>query len=80
MNLSNLAAVLAELEPLACVPAPATRLRCDLIETEELPVNPEAIEALITMPLRAHARRRKRRRLTPFRDNYSGDFRPFRIY
>jgi hypothetical protein len=51
-----------------------------LIETEELPVNPEAIEALITMPLRAHARRRKRRRLTPFRDNYSGDFRPFRIY
>ncbi|HEY4646864.1 MAG TPA: hypothetical protein VIH25_11360 [Steroidobacteraceae bacterium] len=79
MDMSNLAVLLDALEPQACVSAAATEPRCALFETDESPLNSDAIEVPMATPPQALARRRKRRRLIRFRDNFSGDFAAFRI-
>jgi hypothetical protein len=79
MYMSNLAALLEELE--SGVPANADTMENagDLIATRESPLTEDELETLLrpaSLPQRGY---RKRLRLVRFCDNFSGDFRPFRI-
>jgi hypothetical protein len=78
MYMSNLAALLEELE--SGVPANADTMENagDLIATRESSLTEDELETLLG-PASPLCRGNRKRRLVRFRDNSSGDFRPFRI-
>ena len=80
MYLSNLAAVLEELEPRASIESCETASPTDPVAADpERPIADES-EVLCGTHRRAIVCRRRRRYLAHFRDNYSGDYHLFRIY
>lgn len=79
MYMSNLAALLDDLESEACTSTDTMEHGGDLITPRESPLTADELGTLLgpAPPLRGRAR--KRLRLVLFHDNFSGDFRPFRI-
>jgi len=79
MYLSNLAALLEELEPRDGVAANTIECGSELALTPESPLTADQLETLLGPAPPLGGRTHKRPRFVPFRDNFSGDFRPFRI-
>ncbi len=79
MTMSNLAEVLESLDSGVLAHADTTEHPGELYASDQSPLSVDELETLLgpASPLR-HANR-KRLRLAVFRDNFSGDFRPFRI-
>jgi hypothetical protein len=77
--MSNLAALLDDLESGGRAHADTTEQAVDLLVTAESPLTADELETLLGAAPQPRDRERRRLRLVRFRDNFSGDFRPFRV-
>jgi len=79
MYMSNLAEVLESLDSGARAHADPTEQAGELYASDESPLTADELETLLGPAPRRRDAQRKRLRLVRFRDNFSGDFRPFRV-
>lgn len=79
MYMSNLAEVLESLDSGARVHADTTEQAGELYASDESPLTVEELETLLGPASPLRRRNRKRLRFVRYCDNFSGEFRPFRV-